>query len=74
VVAEKRQRVFKVIREHLAYFPGREEDEELGTCVCYVRGTPFLILYEYDDAELRIQLVIHASSDRGEVDPSAIEW
>ena len=74
VVAEKRALVFRAIETTLAQFPIRPVDPILGICAYFVRRTPFVVLYDYDDDELRIHLVIHASADRTQIDLSAVVW
>ncbi len=46
----------------------------LGICAYHVTATPFVLLYDYDDTELRIHLIIHAKADRAQIDLSAVEW
>ena len=74
VVAEKRKRVIDTIDNFLAHHPVRPVDPIIGICAYPVTGVPFVILYDYDDAELRIHLVIHASADRTLVDLSTVVW
>ena len=44
VVTEKRERVFDVITNHLAYSPKRPADPELGLCLFSVTKTPFKLI------------------------------
>ena len=74
VVAEKRGRVFSAIQTILAHYPVRPVDPELGLCAYHVGATPFVVVYDYDDIELRIHLVMHAAMDRRRVDLSSVEW
>ena len=74
VVAQKRAAVLDTIRNFLARHPMRPVDPVIGICAYPVTGVPFVILYDYDDAELRIHLVIHASADRTLVDLSTVVW
>ncbi len=39
-----------------------------------VSGTPFTVVYEYDDAELRVLFIVHQRTDRRRLDSSAVEW
>ena len=39
-----------------------------------VFGTPFTVVYEYDDDELRVLFIVHQHADRRRLDPSAVEW
>ena len=74
VVAQKRAAVLNTIRNFLARHPVRPVDPVIGICAYPVTRTPFVILYDYDDAELRIHLVIHASADRTLVDLDTVVW
>jgi hypothetical protein len=74
VVAQKRAAVLNTIRKFLARHPVRPVDPVIGICAYAVTKTPFVILYDYDDRELRIHLVIHASADRTQIDLSTVEW
>ena len=74
VVAQKRAAVLNTIRNFLARHPVRPVDPIIGIYAYPVTGVPFVILYDYDDAELRIHLVIHASADRTLVDLGTVVW
>ena len=74
VVAEKRALVFRTIQFYLAEYPVRSVDPELGVCTYAVTGTPFVLLYDYDDSELRIHLVIHGAADRTQIDLATVKW
>ena len=74
VVAEKRERVIDTIDNFLAHYPVRPVDPVIGICAHHVTKTPFVILYDYDDAEVRIHLVIHAAADRTLVDLNTVVW
>ncbi len=67
----KNARVSHAIREVLAVHPAIGAfDEALGVYFHPVSRTPIVLLYDFDDAELRIHLIIHRSS----VDLSDVEW
>ncbi len=74
VVSEKRARVLDAVTRHLVHFPERPIDPAIGICSRVVARTPFILLYDFDDDELRVHLIIHAHSDRATVDLSAVEW
>ena len=74
VVAQKRALLFDKIKIHLAEFPVRKIDPDIGICAYPVSKTPFVVLYDYDNAELRVHLVIHAHADRTKVDLSKVVW
>ena len=63
VVAKKRALVYDLIEHHLAQFPAsKKPDAKLGLTVHRVAGTPFVVLYDYDDAELRVHFIDRKST------------
>ena len=75
IIEEKKALVYATIRKHIAYFPAsRMHDPGSGLSAYPVSKTPFVLLYDYDDAELRIHFVLHKRADRNRVDPTDIEW
>ena len=74
VVAEKRRLVLDTVKNFLVHFPIRTPDPVLGLCACTVSKTPFVIVYDYDDAELRVHLIIHSHADRSQIDLSTVVW
>ena len=61
VVEEKRERV-------------ENFDAGTGYFVYPVSKTPFVLIYDFDDAELRLQLIVHNRADRSQIDPTRIVW
>lgn len=75
VIDEKKSLVYGAIRKHIALFPAsRMREPDLGLYIYPVTATPFVLLYDYDDVELRIHFVLHKRADRTGIDPSDIEW
>jgi mRNA-degrading endonuclease RelE of RelBE toxin-antitoxin system len=75
VIAAKYGLVYSTINNHLASFPAtKRRDRHLGLHLYPVAKTPFVLAYDFDDDELRIHFVLHASADRGLIDPHDIEW
>jgi len=74
VIADKRSRVVHTIEHVLAQHPKRPVDPVLGLCAYPVTKTPFVLLYDYDDRELRVHLIIHGGMDRTAVDLSKVVW
>jgi plasmid stabilization system protein ParE len=61
--------------EHLAHFPAsKKPDAKFGLTVSRVARTPFVVLYDCDDAELRVHFILPASADRRGLDPASAEW
>ena len=44
----------------------------LGLTVYPISKTPFVVLYDYDDAELRVHFLLPVRADRR--DPASAEW
>ena len=74
VVAQKRALVLDTIKDFLAHHPVRPIDPDLGICAYPITGAPFVVIYDYDDNELRVHLVIHAKADRRLIDLSTVVW
>jgi plasmid stabilization system protein ParE len=74
VAAEKRDRVLATINQHLAGFPKKPRDPRNGLFVYPVTKTPFVVVYDYDDTELRVMFIFHARADLRSFDPAAVEW
>ena len=72
---EKKALVFATIRGHLADFPAsKARDPKLALHVYPVKNTPFVLLYDFDDSELRIHFVLHRRADLRHIDPADAEW
>jgi mRNA-degrading endonuclease RelE of RelBE toxin-antitoxin system len=74
VVSDKHRRVVYAVENVLAANPKRPIDPVLGICAYHVHKTPFVLLYDYDDSELRVHLIIHAKADRTLIDLSTVVW
>ncbi len=75
VVAEKRALVYDLIEHHLAHYPAsKRPDSKLGLTVYRVTRTPFVVLYDYDEAELRLHFILPARAYRRDLDPASAEW
>lgn len=73
VVEQKRDRVNETI-EYLAVHPVRPKDRFLDIWSYQVSDVPFVLLFDFDEDELRVHLIVHASADRTQIDLSSIEW
>jgi plasmid stabilization system protein ParE len=75
VVAEKRDRVYATIEHVLAAFPAiKRPHPNLGLCVYPIARTPFVVLYNFDDSELRVHFIFHRHADLRDLDPTSIQW
>jgi plasmid stabilization system protein ParE len=77
VVAEKRDRVYHTVDNVLAQFPATKRPHPTLNLIVYpINDTPFLVLYDFDDAELRVHFVLlkGAGSRLEGLDPALVEW
>jgi hypothetical protein len=74
IVRQKRDLVERTITEFLAAHPVRPIDPVLGICAYPVTKAPFVLLYDYDDDELRLHLIIHRHADRAAIDLASVIW
>ena len=74
-IEQKRQLVYAAIRQHIVRFPAtRVRDADLRLYLHSVAKTPFVLVYDFDDTEVRIHFVLHKSADRRRVDPTSVMW
>ena len=75
IAKETLRRIDRTIERYLAYFPGSKmPDPDLGLVVYPVTKTPFVVIYDYDDLELRVHFIEYASADLTQIDPTSAEW
>lgn len=74
VVTEKRELVLDLINDHLARHPRRPRHPQHGMCVYPVSRTPFVLIYDFDDDELRVLFIFHGADDLRRLDPSTVTW
>jgi hypothetical protein len=75
VVAEKLQILDRAIDTYLAENPQNGFRDPRRKFHHYpVAGTPFTVVYEYDDGELRVLFIVQQRADRRRLDPSDVEW
>ncbi len=67
-------RIDRVIEQVLALQKKPQVDKRLGLGVYFVSRTPFTIIYDFDDTELRIHFIVPAHADRTRIDPRFVEW
>ena len=74
-VAERTlSRIDQTIAHHLARYPKKRFDDRLGLYVYPVPRTPFVLIYDFDEAELRVHFIVHGRADRTRIDPTSAEW
>lgn len=75
VIANKRDRVRATIEAFLVAYPAvKRPHPELGLVAYPIRDTPFVVLYDFDDAELRVHFILHKHASLDDLDPAAAQW
>lgn len=75
ITEQKKLAVYNAIEHYLGPHPGtRRPDPILGLCRYPVSRTPFVLLYDFDDAELRVHFIVHKHASLDELDPTSAEW
>ena len=75
VAMEKERIVFDVLTTYLSEYLYRGKyDRRLKLYTYHVSKTPFILVYEFDDAELRVLFIVHERADRRLIDPKAVDW
>ena len=75
VARDKQANVYSTIRNVLAVNPSiKRADPKLGLVVYPISKTPFFVVYDYDDAELRVHFIFIKGKPLAAIDPNAAEW
>ncbi len=75
VVEEKRFKVYQTLHTLLALHPRtKRPHRRLGLVVYPITGTPFVLLYDYDDTGLRVHFMLHRRASLRDLDPTSAEW
>ena len=75
IAMEKERIVYDVLTTYLSEHPYRGKyDRRLKLYTYHVSKTPFVLAYEFDDAELRVLFIVHERADRRLIDPKAVDW
>jgi mRNA-degrading endonuclease RelE of RelBE toxin-antitoxin system len=74
VTDQKRELVYDTIDHYLAQFPMKPRDPSIDLCMHAIADTPFIVIYDFDDAELRVFFIVHGHTDRAHIHRDAVEW
>jgi hypothetical protein len=75
LVAQKRDLVYAFIGNFLARHPdAKQRHPRLGLRVYAVRKTPFVLVYDFDEIELRVHFIVHKRANLDDLDPTSAEW
>ena len=75
VAEQKKNAVYTTIERFLARYPNSKQRNPIhGLCAYPISKTPFVVLYDFDDSELRVHFIVHKHADLRDLDPSTVEW
>ena len=75
VAEQKKEKVLATIEGLLARTPAvKRPHPTLGLVVYPVTDTPFMVLYDFTETELRVHFVLHKSASLEDLDPNSAEW
>ena len=75
VVEQKLALVDQKLEVFLARHPNAKRlDRKLGLRVYPVSDTPFMVLYDFTETELRAHFIFHRSASLEDLDPNSAEW
>lgn len=75
VAVEKKRRVLETIHKFLAVYPAAKPPHPgLGLRVYPIQRTAFVVIYDFDDTEVRVHFVVHEHAELAALDPAAVAW
>ena len=75
VVEQKKDIVYTTIERFLARHPNaKRPDPTHGLCAYPISKMPFVVLYDFDDSELRVHFIFHKHADLRDLNPATAEW
>ena len=75
VVEQKKDIVYTTIERFLARHPNaKRPDPTHGLCAYPISKTPLVVLYDFDDSELRLHFIFHKHADLRDLNPATVEW
>jgi plasmid stabilization system protein ParE len=75
VADEKKDLIYQTIENLIAANPSiKRPDPKLGLVAYPITGTPFFVLYDFNDAELRVHFIFIKGKPLSGIDPASAEW
>ncbi|MEQ1696227.1 MAG: type II toxin-antitoxin system RelE/ParE family toxin [Hyphomicrobiaceae bacterium] len=75
VAEQKKEKVLATIEGLLARNPAvKRPHPALGLVIYPVTDTPFIVLYDFTETELRVHFILHKNASLEDLDPGAAEW
>ncbi len=71
----KKRLVYETIERMLArHLRVKRPHNVLELTINPISKTPFIVLYDFDDDELRLHFIFHRNADLCDLDPASVEW
>jgi plasmid stabilization system protein ParE len=75
VADSKKEIVYRTIEHLIAVNPGiKRRDPTLNLVVYQISHTPFFVLYDYDDSEVRVHFIFINGKSLSDIDPLSADW
>jgi plasmid stabilization system protein ParE len=75
VVAKKQTILLDAVDTHLAEYPRTgQRDRRLQLYIYPVTGTPFVVIYDFDETTVRVFFIVHERADRRLLDRARAAW
>ena len=75
VSEQKKNIVYTTIEHFLARYPKAKRPDFIhGLCAYPITNTPFVVLYDFDDIELRMHFIFHKKADLRDLNPATVDW
>jgi hypothetical protein len=75
VVEQKLALIDRTLETFLARHPkAKEPDSKLGLRLYPISDTPFVVLYDFTDTDLRAHFIFHKGASLEDLNPNSAEW
>ena len=75
VAMEKERIVYDTLNDYIAAHPHRGHfDNDLKLRTYHVSKTPFVLVYDYSETEVRVLFIVHERADRRRLDQATVKW
>ena len=75
VTERKKTTAYDTIERYVLRHPeAMRSTTDFGLRISPVTRTPFVVLYDFDDAKVRIHFIVHGSANWSVLDPKSTRW
>jgi plasmid stabilization system protein ParE len=75
VAIDKQNRIYTTLKNVIAPNPGlKRHDPSLGLVVYPISKTPFFVLYDYDETQVRVHFIFIKGKPLNDIDTAIAEW